>query len=815
MSEAEPIVLDHTAWTQQDLLLHIIHRYFDLGDEVMTRQAWEVRAKSGRTDSEALIQLNKELEPLGYLSMLDRGNPPILSISNYPVSPQIIANWQLSLVWLMMAGFLTMIGSTWLGRLDSTSTELDSELLRESMIFFTIPLMLVLAIASETRRRIAQKHGLNIGHVVPIAFPILAISWPFGLAGLLSQRRADLIPIPNRRVLAIIELSVPLILFVSGSFLTIIGINLTPLEPPALSSQAPIGFTSNTLITILTLDWLGDDLLIKLQWIHPTGLAGIGLTLIGWVLLLPIPGFPGDRLLHALIGPAEMSEGNRQTGFFILMLGAMVFIFANTEYLPWLLIAAIAAMRRFSPENSPPPLVVDESLVPSNQELSGFGAIFVFVLIMGFPGLNPSFAITEWDEGLDTSEWEHEIELNLSKTYNLTLDLTPEGLKPVSGWLQLRIEGENSQSWQISSDQFNDNGIYRFDDITQNSPGELSVTITPMNIAQNNPNLIPDTSMWLRILVDVNGHIDEHLIVLRNPDATSPIDPLWILVEDTKTPRICMSVQKVDNRNATLVLSNPYWEFENNTNLTSPGLHDVCLRGYEGALQSSPYVDEYRRVMGPALALDFEDGERIIWWMPVDGTEAELQISDSGWKIPDWFSRNSNYTITYASEGSAFCPSTEVIPEMETNTNWNYSFSNRSSIRVPSSSSGYGTLFFESEGWLAFCKDGVLIRSYVISEGDDVVLIEGDIGQHLSSTDYIVSNRMNKTLPVTVSWTGDSPNSDVWAVSIPNEIAPNSELMMIIEAVGSTNLYRSVWFTVEDGEITVNLAARCPVDGCE
>ena len=56
MSEAEPIVLDHTAWTQQDLLLHIIHRYFDLGDEVMSRQAWEVRAKSGRTDSEALIQ---------------------------------------------------------------------------------------------------------------------------------------------------------------------------------------------------------------------------------------------------------------------------------------------------------------------------------------------------------------------------------------------------------------------------------------------------------------------------------------------------------------------------------------------------------------------------------------------------------------------------------------------------------------------------------------------------------------------------------------------------------------------------------------
>ena len=47
-----------------------------------------------------------------------------------------------------------------------------------------------------------------------------------------------------------------------------------------------------------------------------------------------------------------MSDSNRQTGIFILMLGVMVIIFANTEYMPWLLIAALAAMRRFSPENS-------------------------------------------------------------------------------------------------------------------------------------------------------------------------------------------------------------------------------------------------------------------------------------------------------------------------------------------------------------------------------------------------------------------------------------------------------------------------------
>ena len=378
MSEAEPIVLDHSAWNQQELILHVIHRYFDLGNEAMAGQAWEVRAKSGRSDSEALIQLNNELEPLGYLSMLDRGNPPILSIAHYPEGQQIIANWQLSAVWLMMAGFLTMIGSAWLMQFDSSATALDSNLLQESMIYMAIPMMLVLALASEVRRRIALQYGVKIGHIVPIAFPILAVSWPFGLAGVLSQHRADLLPIPNRRALAIIELAAPLILFFGGSLLTLIGLHLTPLEPPELSS-APIGFDNNILISILTLDWMGEDLLIKLQWIHISGLAGIGLTLIGWTLLLPIPGFPGDRLLHALIGPAEMSDSNRQTGIFVLMLGALVIIFANTEYMPWLLIAAVAAMRRFSPENSPPPLVVDESIVPSNNERSRFVTLVVFL----------------------------------------------------------------------------------------------------------------------------------------------------------------------------------------------------------------------------------------------------------------------------------------------------------------------------------------------------------------------------------------------------------------------------------------------------
>ena len=814
MSKPEGIVLDHSSWNLKELLLLIIQRYFDLGNEVLDGQAWEARAKAGRSDSEALIELNSEFEPLGYLAMLDEGNPPILSIAPYPDDQQIIPNWQMSLVWLMMAGFLTLIGSAWLQQYHLDATAFDSDLLRESVLYMALPMMLALGLASEARRRMAAHFGVDIGHVVPLAFPIMSPSWPFGLAGVLSQRRPDLLPIPNRRALALIEFTAPVVIFSTGTLLTLLGLHLTPLEPPELSS-APIAFQNNPLITLLAHDWLGDSLWIKLQWIHLTGLTGIGLTLLGWTLLLPIPGLPGDRIMHALIGPAKMSDSSRQTTIFIAMLAAMVVVFANTDYMPWLLIVALGAMRRFSPENSPSPLVVDESLIPSSETRNRFIAILLFVMIAGFPGMTPSYALADWDGGLDTSGWDDEIDLTISETYNLSLELTPAGVTEVSGWLQFRLEGENAHAWEISSPQFNEFGFHRFDGVTQSSEAMVSITITPLDIALDNPTFVPDTSMLLRILIDVEGHIDEHLTVLLHPTTTSPIDPLWLLIEDTETPRICVSVDKVDSTPANLALTNPFWEFENETNLTEAGLHDVCLRGHKGALQSSPYHDEYRRLMGPVLALEYDDGEHILWWMPINGTEIELRVSDQDWGLPYWLASNLPYTITYGVTGNAFCPSSIIVPEMETSGPWNWTFSDRSTIMIPAGDNGDGTLYFESAGWLAFCQMGDMMRSYRLVEGEDVLLVPGDLDSGLTLSQYVIVNRENTSMDVRVEWTGDAPSSDVWEVSIPDFVEAHSDVVIDISPSGELSLYRAAWVSVDEGEITVHLAARCPVDGCE
>ena len=102
---------------------------------------------------------------------------------------------------------------------------------------------------------------------------------------------------PNRQALGSIEIAAPLTISISGLILSITGLMMTPSEPPALT-EAPMMFEVNLLAGSLAESWMGDEFWIRMQWLHPLGIAGIALSLIGWGLMLPIPGLPGDRILQ-------------------------------------------------------------------------------------------------------------------------------------------------------------------------------------------------------------------------------------------------------------------------------------------------------------------------------------------------------------------------------------------------------------------------------------------------------------------------------------------------------------------------------------
>ena len=789
MSEHESLVLDHHAWNQQELLQYVIERHFILGNEIVTGVAWQAQARGEISDSDALVELNSHLEELGWLAMLDAGQPNILSIAPYPVSEPMIPNWQNIAVWSMMAGFLTLVGSVWQLRFNPDAASFDQDILRNSIIQFSLPIMFVLFLASDIRKRTASHFGIEIGHIVPIAFPIVSPIWPFGIAGLLSQRRADLTPMPDRKSLGLIELIAPLILFLCGTILTVIGLSLTPSEPPNLS-EMPIAFQNNSLVTILSLEWLGDDLWLRLQWPHLSALAGIGLSLVGWTLLLPVPGLPGDRLLHSIIGPNEMSNPERQTPIFIATLAAMVLIFVNTEYWPWLLIGALAAMRRFSPENTPSPLIVDAAKGLSDEDRMKFSAIMVFVLLTGFPGMNPTYEISDWDEGLSTESWPEYIAFeNGHAEVNLLLE--PAGVVSVSGWLQMRVEGDPLGDWQIESECLDERAVCRFDDVSQASHEEVSFNLS--RTVDASPQ-----AFRLVILIDVDGHVDEHSIVFQPTGVTTSIDPLWVMVEDTETPRICVEMLVVEGDYVNLTNSNQFWSFENETSLAA-GLHDLCVRGHEGAMFSQERSPDSYFAMGPEITISRFNESNDILVMPIEDSQIRRAFSDGEWQLP-LSNLPYEFSITRGESGSAFCPSTNVIAAVNSTGEWEIELSDRSSIIVPENSPGVGTLQMNGPGWLAICDDTNMLSWYSMVEGPDVLPYYGE--------EFIIFNRENYSMPISLDWTGDAAGSDYWEVSVPSEVSAISSVQVNITSNGDPEALLVYWVTTDEDGITLNLAAR-------
>ena len=213
---------------------------------------------------------------------------------------------------------------------------------------------------------------------------------------------------------------IPIVLFLSGSILTIFGLMMTPSDPPELTS-APTVFDTNLITGYLVESWMGGESEIRLQWLHPTGIAGIGLSIIGWVLMLPIPGLPGDRLLHAIIGPSEMRGGRTQTSIFLIVLFVMVLVFAKAQWTPWIFLAFVAAWQRFNPDNLPQPIILDEHFGLEERFRSRFVAIAAIVLLAGMPSNVPSYEMSAYDAGISIESWPEELVFETDEVLDLSL----------------------------------------------------------------------------------------------------------------------------------------------------------------------------------------------------------------------------------------------------------------------------------------------------------------------------------------------------------------------------------------------------------
>ena len=337
----------------------------------------------------ALNALNRHLRGLSWIAVLQEGNPYDLIILPEPPRGLGLSNAQTSVIWTIFTFFLTLAGAAWLQLQDPELKLTDIELLAEAFCWFAIPISFVLFIGSDMRRRIALRNGVDMGYHIPLAVPFLmtpgAPIWPFGVIGFTSQRRMDLIPFRNRNSLAATTLIAPLTLILSGFAFTLIGYSMTSNTSPPFGSTPTMVEPALLPEFILSLLFSSEEITLRSAWLHPLGLAGIALTTMGWILLLPLPGFPGDRLLSALLNPGEMEEGSTQTWLFVGILAAGIYVLMNGGYWPWLFLIGLGAWRRFSPESSAPPFVLNESIGFDERTKNCFTIVMISLLLLGFP----------------------------------------------------------------------------------------------------------------------------------------------------------------------------------------------------------------------------------------------------------------------------------------------------------------------------------------------------------------------------------------------------------------------------------------------
>ena len=806
----EEIVIDTETWGTRELLEVIASRFFELGNEGSYPNSWEVRGLDGKDVSNQLEELNSHLDTMGLVGSLEETNPPVLIISRIPQGSNVMGNYQSLLMWAVMSVFLTMVGSHWVSEYGYDSNSSGNGEIMNSLIFFTLPIIFTLSMASYCRILVARRFGIEIGHIAPIVFPI-PTWWPFGIVGAIGQRKLDMVPMPSRRALGSVELVVPLVLFTVGSFLTVVGLILTPSSPPQLTGP-PTVFETSLISDSLADSLLGEHREIRLQWLHPVGISGVGLSLVGWIMMLPIPGLPGDRILHAIIGPAEMRSGSTQTSVFLIVLFFMVVVFATAKWTPWVFLAFVAAWQRFNPDNLPQPIVLDEQSGLDERFKSRFVAIASVILLAGLPGSVPSYEMEDYIGGISTEEWPKEIDFSGGELQVVSLNLDPEGVMPVSGWLQMRIEGSRSHEWTLGSDCSDSLDICRFGGVTQSENSVVDISITPPEGNFSNH--------LLKILVEISGFEIEHEIVLHEVSSQGLIGPFWSLSGGFDKPVICTGFDAGDG--GEIFVEGAYWEAMNGSNLSS-GIQELCLRGNSGAIQSSESFDSQGRSFGPVVFLERGNSTVGPWLISIDGSEPSIQVTDGQWKIPTGIVTTGDI-LSHSDSGSPFCPSSDVVAQVDTGENWSVEMGNYSSIRIEGNLSGNGSIGVGEEGWLAICGSDGSLTSFKIIQGLDVFVSKRDsnggystigLNQRIDADSFYIFNRGSERVGLSLEWHGDSPQSGIWEVSIGDWIDAGGSTLVESVANGSSYLERALWVTADESGVIVHLSARCPSEGCE
>ena len=410
MSEEEVIPVHKDSWNSRELLQRVISRHCHVLEDIGGRTpTYLVAEKENEDMHEVLIAINQHLEKLSYSARLYPDDPWILQLIPHPTnqwpSPKFIASmWLLSLLTTLLAGEMWMEGSR------PDDGWFFSNVTLDAFVGYTVPLFGALILASFIQKRVASQKGVHLPHLFPIPGPAM-IWWPFGILGFASLPRSDARLWPDRSSLGNSALSAPLVMILLGMAFTILGLKLTPDVVPL--DSAPLSVELPLLIQLIGLSIEGElAMILKTSWAHPLTRAGMTLTFIGWVSLLPIPTFPGGRILIARMGIPEARSGSTQVMLLMVVL-LFAFLFgAFSAWSIWVPVVALCASLLITKGSDPRlPIILDDFKGLPDVDHRRIGVILFLSFMLALPAGIPFYEDEGWDDEIKWSIGEDELKI--------------------------------------------------------------------------------------------------------------------------------------------------------------------------------------------------------------------------------------------------------------------------------------------------------------------------------------------------------------------------------------------------------------------
>ena len=786
MTEEEAMIAHKDTWSSRQLLQKILSRHCHVLEDVGGRTpTYLVAEKKDEDMHEALLEINQHLSKLGYSARLYPDDPWIVQLLPDPTrqwpSPRFVASmWVISLLTTLLAGEMWMEGARPKDGWFVENVTLDA------FIGYTLPLFGTLIIASFIQIKIAAQRGVKLPHLFPIPGPAM-IWWPFGILGFASLPRSDARLWPDRSSLGNSALSAPFTMIFIGMGLILGGIYLTPELVPLTST--PLIVELPLLIQLIGLSIETETaMLLKTSWAHPFTRAGMTLTFLGWVSLLPIPTFPGGRILIARMGLPEARSGSSQVMLLIVVL-LFAFLFgAFAGWSIWVPVVALCASLLITKGSDPRlPIVLDDFKGLPDVDHRRLGVILFLTFMLALPAQVPFYEDESWDDKL---EWEIE----------------DEDLEIKEGWFNQTIIVSNpslvTQEWKISyvGGLFGDSNLSEI--ICKN--GEISAQHTCSGeIAPLEKLKLEFHFQWLE---EWNTTSVNQLWLIGNDLTESTVSPdqstypvgFWRFNGDLDDPISCIDIG--GKYRETLNLSDlpefANWDNlndEGNVSLTK-GNPEICVESLSG--------DDMSWLSETIFKVDN------VTYKTGYSSQNTIAIPDEGVILNDSELIFSQSILALNHKGDCLDlgnPSPPLSSNNETKI-WNMSILPVAMNNLENSNDSI-LLLVPRDSTIHDCENPYTPTRYNIENGPSLIVGEGEnktqkwIGSINVENDIIVVENPGSTeVNVRIEFDGNGPQ---WNVS-NNIVLPAGQITTISAEAPDSGLSYA-WFEFDDGEVILHL----------